>query len=101
MEIINSQKRIVRDTKNKKIAGVCSGLAVYWKIDVVIVRILFVIAALIQGIGIVLYIVIWAVAPKADKQNIPTNTIQDTCPLCKNPNTKKLQVCEWCGGVIY
>jgi len=27
--------------------------------------------------------------------------IPDTCPHCKNPNTKKLQVCEWCGNEIY
>jgi len=24
--------------------------------------------------------------------------IPEKCPSCKNPNTKKLTVCEWCGG---
>ena len=28
------------------------------------------------------------------------NTIPDQCPHCKNPNTKKLHLCEWCGSQI-
>jgi uncharacterized membrane protein YhaH (DUF805 family) len=27
-------------------------------------------------------------------------TIPDTCPHCKNPNTKKIRLCEWCGNQI-
>jgi len=34
-----------------------------------------------------------------NKTNIVS--IPTTCPHCKNPNTKKLQVCEWCGNEIY
>ena len=26
--------------------------------------------------------------------------IPDTCPHCKNPNTKKIKECEWCGNKI-
>lgn len=26
--------------------------------------------------------------------------IPDTCPQCKNPNTKRIRLCEWCGGQI-
>lgn len=26
--------------------------------------------------------------------------ILDTCPHCKNPNTKKIRLCEWCGSQI-
>lgn len=26
--------------------------------------------------------------------------IPDTCPHCKNPNTKKIRLCEWCGNQI-
>jgi len=28
------------------------------------------------------------------------NTIPDHCPHCKNPNTKKIRLCEWCGNQI-
>ena len=31
----------------------------------------------------------------SNKINIP-----DTCPHCKNPNTKKIRLCEWCGNKI-
>ncbi len=26
--------------------------------------------------------------------------IPDHCPQCKNPNTKKIRLCEWCGNQI-
>ena len=26
--------------------------------------------------------------------------IPDTCPHCKNPNTKRIRLCEWCGNQI-
>jgi len=31
--------------------------------------------------------------------NIATE-IPDTCPHCKNPNSKKIRLCEWCGNQI-
>lgn len=27
-------------------------------------------------------------------------SIPDTCPHCKNPNSKQIRICEWCGGQI-
>jgi hypothetical protein len=32
-----------------------------------------------------------------DEQQI---IIPDKCPHCKNPNTKKIRLCEWCGNQI-
>jgi phage shock protein PspC (stress-responsive transcriptional regulator) len=59
-------KRLFRDTDNAMIAGVASGLAHYFGIDVVIIRILFVVATLITfGWGIPLYIVFWLLVPEA------------------------------------
>lgn len=29
-----------------------------------------------------------------------TLIIPDSCPHCKNPNTKKIRLCEWCGNQI-
>ena len=26
--------------------------------------------------------------------------IPETCPICKNPNAKKIRICEWCGNQI-
>ena len=38
-----------------------------------------------------------------DNSEMPINItteIPDTCPHCKNPNTKKIRLCEWCGNQI-
>ena len=57
-------KRLYRSTKDKKIAGVCGGLANYFNIDPAIVRITFLLTALVWGISIILYIVCWICMPK-------------------------------------
>ena len=57
-------KRLTRDLANKRIAGVCAGLAKYFDIDVTLVRILFLIALVVGcSLGFWAYIIIWAVAP--------------------------------------
>lgn len=43
-------KRLLRATKDKKIAGVCSGLANYFNIDPAIVRIAFLLTAFFWGL---------------------------------------------------
>ena len=58
-------KRLFRDTDRKSISGVCSGLSYYFNIDVTIIRILFVIFFVFYGSGLMLYIVLWLVMPKA------------------------------------
>jgi phage shock protein PspC (stress-responsive transcriptional regulator) len=62
----SSSKRLFRNTNNAMIAGVASGLAEYFGIDVLFIRILFVIGVLITfGWGILLYIVLWLLVPEA------------------------------------
>ena len=59
-------KRLFRDTNNAVVAGVASGLAQYFGIDVMIIRVLFVVATLFTfGWGILLYIVFWLLVPEA------------------------------------
>lgn len=59
--------KLYKDKKNKKLCGVCAGLAEYFNIDVSIVRILFFIGAWFYGIFLILYIVCAIVLP--DKNN--------------------------------
>jgi phage shock protein PspC (stress-responsive transcriptional regulator) len=54
-----AEKRFFRDPDNKMIAGVCSGLAAYLSIDVVIVRILFLIGLIFYTTAFWAYIIIW------------------------------------------
>ena len=62
--ISNRKRRFYRDPDGKKIAGICSGIAEYFDIDVTIVRIITLIAIL-AGITVLVYIVIWIVTPEA------------------------------------
>jgi len=57
-------KRLYRITKDKVIAGVCGGIAEYFNIDPVIVRLLWVIAILAGGVGILAYLIAWIIIPK-------------------------------------
>jgi len=47
------------------IAGVCGGLAEYFNIDPVIVRLIFVLVTLTSGLGLPVYVVLWIVMPRA------------------------------------
>ncbi len=62
-------KRVHRNLQDKVIAGVCSGLAEYFDIDPVLMRILFIFLFLAGGAGIVLYIICWFIIP-SDKEKI-------------------------------
>lgn len=56
-------KQFTLDTKNDMIAGVCSGLANYFDIDVVLIRVAFIFATFFVGFAVLLYIILAIVAP--------------------------------------
>lgn len=58
--------RLYRDNNDKFIGGVCSGIASYTNIDPAVVRLLFAILGFATGLGIVAYIILWAVLPPKD-----------------------------------
>ncbi|MDJ1502156.1 PspC domain-containing protein [Xanthocytophaga agilis] len=58
-------KKLYRNPDNRTLGGVCSGLAAYFNTDVTIIRLLFVLAVLLFGTGILLYIVLWISMPEA------------------------------------
>ncbi|HEX4875396.1 MAG TPA: PspC domain-containing protein [Chitinophagaceae bacterium] len=60
-------KRLYRDTNDKFIGGVCSGIAAYLNVDPAIVRILFAIITFGGfGFGFLAYIILWIVLPPKD-----------------------------------
>ena len=59
-------KTLVRSDKNRIVAGVCQGLGEYLGIDPLILRILFVVLALANGTGLVLYVMGWLFIPKGE-----------------------------------
>jgi phage shock protein PspC (stress-responsive transcriptional regulator) len=55
-------KRLYRDANNKVLGGVCSGIAAYFNIEPIIVRLIFI----FSGIGFLAYILLWAFVPSSD-----------------------------------
>ena len=66
---MSGNKVLRRNIVNKVFGGVCSGLADYFDIDVVLVRVIFAASFLFAGVGGGLYLLLWLVVPA-------NNTIQ-------------------------
>jgi phage shock protein C len=58
-------KRLMRSSRDKKIGGVCAGLAEYFDLDSTIVRVVWLLAILFAGTGFFVYLVLWIVLPQA------------------------------------
>jgi phage shock protein PspC (stress-responsive transcriptional regulator) len=59
------QKRLYRDDDDGIVGGVAAGLAHYFGVDPVVVRIIFVLMVVLGGSGVLLYIILWVVIPSA------------------------------------
>lgn len=59
------QKRIMRSRKERMIGGVCGGVAEHFNVDATLVRLIFVLITLVDGIGLLAYLVLWLVMPEA------------------------------------
>ena len=57
--------RMYRDTDNRIIGGVCSGMGAYWNIDPLVLRIIFIALILAGGIGVMVYLILYIVLPEA------------------------------------
>ena len=63
-------KRLYRSRQDRILAGVCGGIAEYFKIDPLIIRLLFVFIFFINGAGIIAYIVGWLIIPEKPYDHI-------------------------------
>jgi phage shock protein PspC (stress-responsive transcriptional regulator) len=72
-------KRLYRDANNKVLGGVCSGIAAYFNIEPIIVRLVFI----FSGIGFLVYILLWAFVPSS---NSVQNGVRKR--LYRNPDNK-------------
>ena len=73
-------RKLYRDPDNKKLAGVCSGLALFLGVDVVLIRVIFLVAFICGSAGLWIYLVIWIAAPEA-------KTAAEKCELRGIPAT--------------
>lgn len=65
---VNLSKKLLKSSDNKKIAGVCAGLAKYFGIDATIVRLVFALCMLFIGFGLTIYIVCLVLMPSEPEQ---------------------------------
>lgn len=57
------KKRLYKSSRNKKILGVCTGIAEYLNVDPVLIRLLWIIFAFVVGSGIIVYIIAAIIMP--------------------------------------
>ena len=58
-------KKMFRDPQTKVIGGVSGGVAAYLGLDIILVRVLFILLAFAGGLGFLLYIILWVCLPEA------------------------------------
>lgn len=75
-------KKMFRNPDDKVLGGVSSGIAAYFGIEVIIVRLLFVVLTFFGGTGLLLYIILWIILPEA-------RTITDKMEMQGEPVTLK------------
>lgn len=61
-----AQKKFFLSSTDKKIAGVCGGIAEYFEIDSLLVRVAFLVLFFGCGTGLLAYLVLWLLAPKSN-----------------------------------
>lgn len=62
------EKKLYLSKKDKKVGGVCGGIAEYFDLDSTLIRLIFVLFLLIGGSGILAYIIAWIVIPERPKE---------------------------------
>ena len=61
---VTARQRLVRPRNGRKIAGVCLGVAEYFDLDVTLVRLVWLIVALLPPtVGLCAYLIAWIVMP--------------------------------------
>jgi len=78
-------KRLYRSITDRKIAGVAGGLAEYFVMDPLLVRLIFVVAVFAGGGGFLIYLILWIVTP--EKPYEPANAINQ--PTMDNQQSHK------------
>jgi len=60
-------KKMYRSTTDSMLGGVCGGLGAYFEFDPNLIRLIFVVVAIVPGIGIPAYLALWLLVPEESK----------------------------------
>ena len=61
-------KKFYLSSTDKKLGGVCGGLAEYFNVDSTFVRLLVVLGSLLGGFTIIAYLILWLISPRRTKE---------------------------------
>lgn len=64
-EDYRNYRRLYRDMDDRILGGVCSGIGYYWRIEPLVLRLIFVFTLFWGGLGLITYIILWIVVPPA------------------------------------
>jgi phage shock protein C len=56
-------RKLYRSKTKRQVAGVCGGLAQHFNVDPTLIRVLFIVLAVLGGSGILLYLALWIIVP--------------------------------------
>ncbi len=94
--------KLYRSDEDKMILGVCGGLGRYLEIDSSIIRILWIIASLVYGSGILLYFIAGIILPdggKVEGKEFQRN--EEDAAVSQSENSKFIGVLLICLGVVF
>jgi len=63
-------KKFYLSGTDKKMGGVCGGLAEYFNIDSTFVRLLFILGGLLGGFTVIVYLAMWLISPRRVKDKV-------------------------------
>ncbi|MBR2965130.1 MAG: PspC domain-containing protein [Clostridia bacterium] len=58
------QKKLYKSNTDKKLDGVCAGIGEYFDVDPTVIRLLWVLAVLFAGVGVLAYIIAAIIMPR-------------------------------------
>lgn len=68
---MDNYKKLTRSREDRKIAGVCAGVAHYLNIDPTAVRVIFLLALIMGSFGFWAYLIMWIAVPEEDWKQLP------------------------------
>lgn len=71
----STERKLTRSATNKKIAGICGGMADYFHVDATLVRVLWLITSLGLGFPFFAYLVLWMVLPLSPTERTSTSSV--------------------------
>ena len=86
------EHQLYRDTDDQKLGGVCSGLARYFDLDPLLVRVGFVVAILFSGVSILAYLLLWWLvdpAPSGYWTDMSTETLPTPTASADEPHDQQ------------